>query len=78
MYSGVGPAFPAPRIHPVPDSNKILTPRRNETETTWMDKPAFEWMLVPGIHLLLLFIIQIAHCWLASKMELWVYIILVI
>ena len=50
--AGVGPAFPAPRIHPAGPGARILEPRRNETDGggggAWMEKPAFDWMLVPG------------------------------
>uniref|UniRef100_A0A1I7XE63 Solute carrier family 40 protein n=1 Tax=Heterorhabditis bacteriophora TaxID=37862 RepID=A0A1I7XE63_HETBA len=38
--------FPAVRIHPVSLGEKILSPRRNET--TWTEKPVFDWQLIPG------------------------------
>lgn len=42
----IGVQFPPVRIRPVPINEKILTPRRNET--SWTEKPAFDWQLVPG------------------------------
>ncbi|PAV75712.1 hypothetical protein WR25_09393 [Diploscapter pachys] len=48
-HIGVGPQFPAVRIHPVQViTEKVLTPRRNETISDVLDKPAFDWQLIPG------------------------------
>ncbi|CAI4232739.1 unnamed protein product [Auanema sp. JU1783] len=38
--------FPPVRIRPIPLTEKILSPRRNETSV--IDKPAFDWQLIPG------------------------------
>ncbi|CAJ0586682.1 unnamed protein product, partial [Mesorhabditis spiculigera] len=47
-HLGVGPQFPVPNIHRLPfdSKEKVLTPRRNETVP--LDKPAFDWQLIPG------------------------------
>lgn len=46
-HMGVGGQFPPVRIRPIPLNNeKILSPRRNVT--SWVERPAFDWQLIPG------------------------------